>query len=189
MYLKNTASQFIGFTAINASTGATMTGTTGFAAYRVIDGGAQASATGSVTDKTNGQYSFALSQADTNGNDISILFTMTGMVAVEKTFLTVASPGAAIAALILTTPANLLATDASGRISLNLAQTLAAFGSALTSSTADTALTVNEALHCAIASVGGQQTTSGTAYTTKTSAGTTVRAFTLDQNPSPSNRT
>jgi len=90
MYRKNTASQFLGFVAINASTGATMTGTTGFAAYRVIDGGAQASATGTVTDKGNGQYSFALSQADTNGNDISILFTMTSMVAVEKTFVTTA---------------------------------------------------------------------------------------------------
>ena len=78
--------------------------------------------------------------------------------------------------------------NATPTASLNLAQTLSAFGSALTSSTADTALTVNEALHCAIASVAGQQTTSGTAYTTKTSYGTTVRAFTLDQNPNPNNR-
>lgn len=88
MYRKNTTGQTIGFAAINASTGATMTGTTGFAAFRVVDGGSQVSATGTVTDKTNGQYSFALSQADTNGNDVSILFTMTGMVAVEKTFVT-----------------------------------------------------------------------------------------------------
>ena len=88
MYRKNTAGQFIGFVAINAATGATMTGTTGFAAFRVLDGGAQAAATGTVTDKSNGQYSFALSQADTNGSDCSILFTMTGMIAVEKTFIT-----------------------------------------------------------------------------------------------------
>ncbi len=80
------------------------------------------------------------------------------------------------------------ATAATPTASLNLAQTLSAFGSALLSSTSDTALTVNEALHCAVAAVGGQQTTSGTAYTTKTSAGTTIRAFTLDQNPNPNNR-
>jgi hypothetical protein len=54
--------------------------------------------------------------------------------------------------------------------------------------TTDTALTVNEALPCAVASVGGQQTTSGTTYTTKTSYGTTIRAFALDQNPNPNNR-
>lgn len=91
MYRKNTAGQSIGFVAINASTGATMTGTTGFAAYRVLDGGAQAAAGGTVTDKGNGQYSFALSQADTNGNDCSYLFTMTGMVAVEKSIVTTAA--------------------------------------------------------------------------------------------------
>jgi len=95
---------------------------------------------------------------------------------------------ASVSAAVLATPADLLATDASGRVSLNLAQTLSAFGSALTSSTADTALTVNEALHCAVASVVGQQTTVGTVFTTKTSAGTTLRAFTLDQNPNPNNR-
>lgn len=90
MYRKNTAGQYIGFAAINASTGAAMSGTTGFAAFRVLDGSAQAAATGSVTDKTNGQYSFAFSQADTNGNNGSILFTMPGMVPVEKTFVTTA---------------------------------------------------------------------------------------------------
>ena len=90
MFRKNTAGQYMGLVAINATTGATMTGTAGFAAYRVLDGGAQAAATGTVTDKGNGQLSFALSQADTNGNDCSILFTMTGMIAVEKTFVTTA---------------------------------------------------------------------------------------------------
>lgn len=114
MYRKNTASQYIGFTAINASTGATMTGTTGFAAYRVLDGGAQASATGSVTDKGNGQYSFALSQADTNGNDCSILFTMTSMIAVEKTFVTTAcDPTVATNFGITALPATACTTNAS----------------------------------------------------------------------------
>lgn len=114
MYRKNTASQYIGFTAISASTGATMTGTTGFAAYRVLDGGAQASATGTVTDKGNGQYSFALSQADTNGNNCSIMFTMTGMVAVEKTFITTAcDPTTATNFGITALPATACTTNAS----------------------------------------------------------------------------
>lgn len=90
MYRKNVAGQFIGFVAIDKLTGDAISGTTGFAAYRVIDNDIQVVATGTVTDKGNGQYSFALSQADTNGNDVSILFTMTGMVPIEKTIVTTA---------------------------------------------------------------------------------------------------
>jgi hypothetical protein len=88
VYRRNLAGQVVGFVAIDASTGAAMTGTTGFAAFRVLDGGAQASATGTVTDKGNGQYSFALSQADVNADVASLLFTMTGMIPVEKTLVT-----------------------------------------------------------------------------------------------------
>jgi hypothetical protein len=88
VYRRNLAGQVVGFVAIDVATGAAMTGTTGFAAYRVLDGGAQASATGTVTDKGNGQYSFALSQADVNADVASLLFTMTGMIPVEKTLVT-----------------------------------------------------------------------------------------------------
>lgn len=80
-------------------------------------------------------------------------------------------------------------TAATPTVHLTYTDTLPAFGSALTSSSADTAITVGQALHCAAASIAGQQTTSGTTYTTKTSAGTSIRAFTLDQNPNPNNRT
>lgn len=80
------------------------------------------------------------------------------------------------------------ASAATPTANLNLAQTLSAFGSALTSSTTDTSLTVNQALHSAIATVAGQQTTSGTTYVTKTSQGTTIRSLTLDQNPNPTSR-
>lgn len=114
MYRKNTSGQHLGFAAINASTGAAMTGTTGFAAYRVVDGGTQASATGTVADKGNGQYDFALSQADTNGNDVSILFTLTGMVPVEKTIVTTAcDPTAATNFGITSLPATAVTTNAS----------------------------------------------------------------------------
>lgn len=84
MYRKNVAGQYIYFALINASTGAALTGAT-VSAYRALDGNAQASATGTVTELANGQYRFALSQADTNADYGSYLFTATGAVPVEKT--------------------------------------------------------------------------------------------------------
>ncbi len=53
----------------------------------------------------------------------------------------------------------------------------------------DTSLTLNDAFHGAVASVGGQQTVVSTTYTTKTSAGTVLRIFTLDSSTSPTSRT
>ncbi len=92
MYQKNTAGQTIGFALVVASTGAALTGATA-TVYRVLDGGAQAAATGTVTEKGNGQYSFAFSQADTNANLGSFLFTAATAVPVEKTVVfTVMNP-------------------------------------------------------------------------------------------------
>ena len=90
MYRKNTASQYLGFVAVKAADGTAMTGLTigSFGKYRSIDGGAQASCTGTISETANGQYVIALSQADTNGNDISFLFTYSGMIPVEKTIVT-----------------------------------------------------------------------------------------------------
>lgn len=87
MYVKNLAGQYMGFCLVNASDGSALTGAT-VTAVRSIDGGAQAACTGTVSEKGNGQYVLALSQADTNGNDISYLFTATGAVPVEKTIVT-----------------------------------------------------------------------------------------------------
>lgn len=82
IYLKNTAGQNLGFSLVNccgvAITGASVTAT------RSIDGGAQSSATGTVSDLGNGQYNLEMSQADTNGNHISFLFRATNAVQVEK---------------------------------------------------------------------------------------------------------
>lgn len=89
MYRKNVAGQFIYFCMVTvagvADTGATVT------CKRCIDGGAQATAGGTTTHRGGGQYEFALTQADTNGNNISYLFTATGDLPVEKTIVTTAA--------------------------------------------------------------------------------------------------
>ena len=84
MYRKNTASQYIYFCLVNATTGAALTGAT-VTAYRALDNSAQAAATGTTTELANGQYRFNLSQADTNAENGSYLFIATSAVPVEKT--------------------------------------------------------------------------------------------------------
>jgi len=92
MYRKNTATQYIYFGLINATSGAALTAAT-VTAYRALDGAAQASATGTTTELGNGQYRFNLSQADTNANNGSYLFTATNAIPVEKTVVfTAADP-------------------------------------------------------------------------------------------------
>ena len=92
MYRKNTATQYIYFGLINATSGAALTGAT-VTAYRALDGNAQASATGTTTELGNGQYRFNLSQADTNANNGSYLVTATNAIPVEKTVVfTAADP-------------------------------------------------------------------------------------------------
>jgi hypothetical protein len=86
VFRRNVAGQNLGLVLVNASTGAALTGAT-IAVKRVVDGAAQASATGVVTEAGGGQYNFAPSAADTNGNSVSFLFTATGAVPVEKTVL------------------------------------------------------------------------------------------------------
>ncbi len=90
MLKKNTASQNLTFCLVNASTGAALTSAS-VTAYRCIDGAAQASATGSVTELANGQYKFAPSQADTNGDLIGYLFTATSAVPVNMHVRTTAA--------------------------------------------------------------------------------------------------
>lgn len=92
MYRKNVAGQFLYFGLVNATTGAALTGAT-VTAYRALGSAAQAAATGTTTELGNGQYRFALSQADTNADNGSYLFTATSAVPVEKTVVfTAADP-------------------------------------------------------------------------------------------------
>ena len=97
MYRKNTANQYIYFCLVNATTGAALTGAT-VTAYRALDNGSQAAATGTTTELANGQYRFNLSQADTNSENGSYLFVATSAVPVEKTVVfTSANPSDAAA--------------------------------------------------------------------------------------------
>jgi hypothetical protein len=92
MYRKNVAGQYIYFVLVKASDGTALTGAT-VTAYRALDNGSQASATGTTTELANGQYRFNLSQADTNADYGSYLFTASTAVPVEKTVVfTAANP-------------------------------------------------------------------------------------------------
>lgn len=73
-------------------------------------------------------------------------------------------------------------------VTLDKTQTLSAARDV--SSVADTSLTINDALHCAIAAAAGKETIVSTAYTVKTPfTGTTLRIFTLDSATAPTSRT
>jgi hypothetical protein len=79
MFRKNTAGQFVHFQGVDASTGGAKSGVS-WTVRRCIDG-SFAAATGTVSeDSSNGWYSFAMSQADTNGNNIGFNFTGSGAV-------------------------------------------------------------------------------------------------------------
>lgn len=70
----------IPFTLRDVNTGQGMTGAS-VTGYRVIDGGAQVSVSGSIVEKGNGQYLFEGVAADFNGSvNVGLLFTASGAV-------------------------------------------------------------------------------------------------------------
>lgn len=90
MFRKNVSGQFLHFQGVDATTGGIKSGVT-WAIRRCIDG-TFAAATGTVTeDGTTGWYKMALSQADTNGNDIGFNFTGTGAVPQTVNIVTTAA--------------------------------------------------------------------------------------------------
>lgn len=79
MYKKNTAGQFIHIQGVDATSGNIKSGVS-WTVRRCIDG-TFAAATGTATeDGATGWYKFAMSQADTNGNNIGFSFVGTGAV-------------------------------------------------------------------------------------------------------------
>lgn len=79
MFRKNVAGQFIHFQGVDSATGGIKSAVT-WTVRRCLDG-TFAAATGTVTeDGTTGWYKFAMSQADTNGNNIGFNFTGTGAI-------------------------------------------------------------------------------------------------------------
>jgi len=101
MFRKNTSGQFIGFQLLLTATGAIATGLSP-TVRRCIDG-TFAAGDGTVTEDTGtGGYKYAMSQADTNGNDIQFWFTATGAIPVCVNIVTTAANPTDGAALGLT---------------------------------------------------------------------------------------
>jgi len=76
---KNTTGQYVAFQAISKTDGSdVILGTP--VVYYTIDGGTQAQTTATAVHEGNGQWSVALSQAETNGDHIVFSFVLTGAV-------------------------------------------------------------------------------------------------------------
>jgi hypothetical protein len=75
---KNVASQIIGAQMITAADGTAFTGTV--SALVTVDGGTQGAGGGAVTHEGNGFHSYTITQAETNGDHISVTFTGTGAI-------------------------------------------------------------------------------------------------------------
>jgi hypothetical protein len=89
MFRKNTSGQYIHVQGVDSATGGIKSGVS-WTVRRCIDG-TFAAATGTATeDGSTGWYKFALSQADTNGNNIALNFTGTGAVPVTVNIVTTA---------------------------------------------------------------------------------------------------
>jgi hypothetical protein len=79
------------------------------------------------------------------------------------------------------------ASSVTAAVTVSLSETLSA--ARALDSVADTSLTLNDAMHCAIAGAAGKETVSGTTFTVKTpSTATTLRTFTLDSGSAPTQR-
>jgi len=76
---KNTASQIVSFQAISTTDGSDVTSGSP-AVYYTIDGGTQATGSGTTTHEGNGQWSYAPAQAETNGNHVAFTFVLSGAV-------------------------------------------------------------------------------------------------------------
>lgn len=121
MYRKNTSGQHFHVQGIDSATGGIKSGVT-WTVRRCIDG-TFAAATGTVTeDGTTGWYKFALSQADTNGNNIGFNFTGTGAIPQTVNIITTAADPTDAVRLGLTALPNAAAEASGGLPTLSAAQ-------------------------------------------------------------------
>lgn len=121
MYRKNTSGQHFHVQGIDSATGGIKSGVT-WTVRRCIDG-TFAAATGTVTeDGTTGWYRFALSQADTNGNNIGFNFTGTGAIPQTVNIITTAADPTDTVRLGLTALPNAAAEASGGLPTLSAAQ-------------------------------------------------------------------
>lgn len=218
MLLKNIAAQGIYLYAYTIATGAAKTGdAANITGYSSIEGATTGTVFGTAhpteisAANLPGVYWQPLAQAETNGNCIAYCWkSATAGVAIDPVLILTTgvsipavAPGAANgvfiagtnAATVVTTSftttftGNLTGSVASvaAPVSIDKTQTLSAPRNV--SAVADTALTLNDAMHCAIAGAAGRETVVSTTYTVMTAAGTTLRVFTLDSGSAPTSRT
>ena len=76
---KNTASQIVSFQAISTTDGSDVTAGSP-TVYYTIDGGTQGTGAGTTAHEGNGQWSYAPTQAETNGNHVAFTFVLSGAV-------------------------------------------------------------------------------------------------------------
>jgi hypothetical protein len=132
MLRKNVAGQFLHVAAVNATTGAALTGAT-ISIRRCLDGTFAAGGATITEDTGLGFYKVALTQADTNGNDIGYFFTATNMIPICLNVVTTAADptdgvrlgltalpnaaaGAAGGLVVIGTGANNFKSDASANV-------------------------------------------------------------------------
>ena len=92
--IKNTAGQFLYAVLVNSTNGAAIT--TGATLSIAKDGAAAGAAGASLTHRTGGMWEAALSQADTNGNNIGYVWGGTNVIPQGGTIVTVDYPRNAI---------------------------------------------------------------------------------------------
>lgn len=142
------------------------------AANGIFIAGTNATTSVNITGNLSGSVSSVTTVSDKTGYSLSV---------------TPPTPSQ-IAAAILTTPANLLTTDSSGRVIFQTSQILAT--PRALDSIADSAITINDALWGAVVAATGKESISGTSYIIQTpSTATTLRTFTLNSSTTPTSRT
>ena len=77
--LKNVAGQYIAFNAVSSTDGSAVTTGTPVV-YATIDNGTQSAVTNTPVHKGNGDWTLALTQAETNGDHISFTMVLTGAI-------------------------------------------------------------------------------------------------------------
>lgn len=113
MYRKNTSGQFVCFQMLLTATGAVATGLSP-AVRRCIDG-TFAAGGGTVTeDGSTGSYKYAMSQADTNGNNVSFIFSVATAMPVCVNIVTTAADPTDSVRFGLTSLPNAAAGNSSG---------------------------------------------------------------------------
>jgi hypothetical protein len=185
MYRKNTSGQFICVQLLLTATGAVATGLSP-AARRCIDGTFAAGGGSFTEDGSTGSYKYALAQADTNGNDISIIVTATGAMPVCVNFVTTAADPTDGVRLGLTALPNAaasavgglpVAVDTSGRVDVlkinGTSQTARDLGASVITASGTVTTVTNQLTAAQIATGVWQDTTAGD-FTTALSVGKSI---------------